>query len=264
MLGRSLRTRAVAGAALAALVALVATFLVHRPSGNVLDPGTGPHSLNSDPGVVLTHPSDPRVQGLYFTGQITGSGLFSAIGSGSDRVVAPSGDLIAVVGFAGSLDSNTLAGALDNSGPRLSAALIVAGKGWPLELSSWTTSASFMWAQAVPKGAPVVLQLNDGGALTNYSVNYARLVGPVPAVSYRSSGSAVVDAAPVTPGTASAVVADSPFGVSGNPSASGTFKIDAAQLSWPHRAPRTGRSLPGGAGRRHRPVGLRHQRHLAL
>jgi len=237
VLGRSLRTRAVAGAALAALVALVATFFVHRgPSGNVLDPGTGPHALSSDPGVVLTHPSDPRVQGLYFKGQITGSGLFRAIGSGSDRVVAPSGDLVAVVGFAGSVDSNYLAGVLDNSGPRLSAALIVAGKGWPLDLSSWTTSASFMWAQAVPKGAPVILQVNDGGAITNYSVNYARLVGPVPAVSYRSSSSALVDAAPVASGTAPASVADPTDPSFDNPSASATLQIDGAQLSWygPH------------------------------
>ncbi|HZT66046.1 MAG TPA: hypothetical protein VFA11_09690 [Acidimicrobiales bacterium] len=237
MLGRSLRTRAATGAALVALVVLVATFFVHPgPSGNLLDPGTGPHVLNADPGVVLTHPSDPRVQGLYFTGQITGSGLFSAIGSGSDRVVAPSGDLIAVVEFAGTLDSNALAAALDNSGPRLSAAMVVAGRSWPLDLSSWITSASFMWAQAVPKGAPVLFQLNDGGALTDYSVNYARLVAPVPAVSYRSSSSAVVDAAPVTSATAPASVADPTDPSFDNPSASATFQIDGAQLAWygPH------------------------------
>ena len=226
MLGRSLRTRAAAGAALVALVVLVATFFVHpAPSGNVLDPGTGPHVLNADPGVVLTHPADDRIQGLYFTGRITGSGLYSAIGAGTDRAVAPSGYVIAVVGVA--LHVDVTAYPLNQG---LSASMLVGTKRWPLDMASWTGDASFMWATAVPKGAPVLLELNDSGANLDYSVNYAKLVGPLPVASWRAPGTVFVDAAA---GQANGTVGiDDPYGTYTDANAKATYTVKTAQLSW--------------------------------
>jgi hypothetical protein len=144
----------------------------------------------SDPGITLTVPHDGRIRGFDYSARVTGAGFAHSAGAGDQAVTAPAGDYLAV--FSVSVNDFTS----DQSAiPDFAAMAIVGVRRVPLDVSGLSSGGHATYAVAVPRGAPVSLELGGQGLAQDYSLSKLALDAPVPTVLYRDPDRPEVDIA---------------------------------------------------------------------
>ncbi|MHB1910763.1 MAG: hypothetical protein ACYCTI_01760 [Acidimicrobiales bacterium] len=201
----------------------------------------------SDPGVGLVAPHDGRIRVPGFAAKVLGAAFTYQAGPAGHTVSAPAGDYLCV--FDLEISAVNPDGTPGSSLSGLNVLATVGAERVVLNTSAMASgSGSATYALAVPKKAPVGLELSVAGFTQDYSLSRLALVPPAPEVLYRDPANPEVDL-PVQSDQNLAV--SSPDG-----SITGTVPLDLASVALSYLSPDLDQPPPGGAGQAYLSLGL--------
>ncbi|MHB1447047.1 MAG: hypothetical protein ACYCZV_15540 [Acidimicrobiales bacterium] len=203
--------------------------------------------LLSDPGVGLVAPHDGRIRVPGFAAKVLGAAFTYRAGPAGQTITAPAGDYLCVFEL-----EITAVNPDGTAGSSLSGLNVLATVGAERVVVNTSAMASGRgtqtYALAVPKKAPVGLELSVANFSQDYSLSRLALVPPAPEVLYRDTSNPEVDLA---------IQSDQNLAVaSPDGSITGTVPLDLNSVTLSYLSPDLDQPPPGGASQAYLSLGL--------